>query len=84
MARTYRASFVLQGFASTFGLILLFQVGRLVERASPSYLDGWTAVSWDQSRGRHEFGFSRRMTAMSSQPFAWHGQLATLSHTNRG
>jgi len=36
VARTYRASFVLQGFASTFGLILLFQVGRLVERASPS------------------------------------------------
>jgi len=33
VARTYRASFVLQGFASAFVLVLLFQVGRLVDRA---------------------------------------------------
>ncbi len=48
MARTYRASFVLQGFASTFVLILLFQVGRLVERASPS--DACSAPSWKSER----------------------------------
>jgi len=33
VARTYRASFVLQGSASAFVLVLLFQVGRLVDRA---------------------------------------------------
>ncbi len=33
VARTYRASFVLQGFASAFVLVLLLQVGRLVDRA---------------------------------------------------
>lgn len=33
VARTYRASFVLQGFASAIVLVLLFQVGRLVDRA---------------------------------------------------
>ncbi len=48
VARTYRASFVLQGFASAFVLVLLFQVGRLVDRAP-------TAATADLSHGYFSF-----------------------------